>query len=393
MLRTTHLALLVLLLGTSISQTVAIGYGKLCDLKPLGAGWDDTDQVESAISRCGKYGLTTLATGNYNITRKMTWDLSYSRVDLHGYLNFQPDIDYWMQNSSTYRVVNIQNQASWFIVTGNDFIIDAHNTGGIDGNGQPWWEYFTTVPRLDGDGRPISLTLSHVTRGVVQDFRIVSPPFWANTVSDSTDVVYDGMYVNATNTNATFAGQNIVPNTDGIDTYRAKNVQLLNWDITCGDDSIAIKGNSSNIAIKNLVVRGGNGIAFGSLGQYVQFNDLVENVSIENATLLRLPSSVQPNLNNGVYFKSFDGNSTGLPPTAGGGGGGYCRDITLKDFKLHNVSVPTQIYQSNDGHTGDTPSYLKFSNISYINWSGTTAGKALVKIACSANARCGGISF
>ncbi|KZP30716.1 glycoside hydrolase family 28 protein [Athelia psychrophila] len=43
--------------------------------------------------------------------------------------------------------------------------------------------------------------------------------------------------------------------------------------------------------------------------------------------------------------------------------------------------------------TGDTPSYLKFSNISYINWSGTTAGKALVKIACSANARCGGISF
>lgn len=40
---------------------------------------------------------------------------------------------------------------------------------------------------------------------------------------------------------------------------------------TCGDDSIAIKGTSSNMAIKNLVVRGGNGVAFGSLGQYVQF--------------------------------------------------------------------------------------------------------------------------
>ena len=56
------------------------------------------------------------------------------------------------------------------------------------------WEYFTTVPRLDGDGRPISLTLSNGTRGVVRDFRIVSPPFWSNTVSDSSDVVYDGMY-------------------------------------------------------------------------------------------------------------------------------------------------------------------------------------------------------
>jgi len=308
-------------------------------------------------------------------------------------IQFQPNIQYWLQNSSTYRVINIQSQASWFVVKGNDFIIDAHNTGGINGNGQPWWEYFTTVPREDGDGRPVSLTLSNVTRGTVQDFRIVSPPFWSNAVSDSSDVIYDGMYVNATNTNATFAGQNIVPNTDGIDTYRAKNVQLLNWDVTCGDDAIAIKGNSTNISIKNLVVRGGNGVAFGSLGQYYQFNDLVENVSLENVTLLRLPSSVQPNLNNGVYFKSWDDTVNGVPPTGGGGGGGYCRDVTLKDFYLDNVSVPTQIYQSNGGKSGDTPSYLKFSNITYTNWQGTTTGTTLVNIACSSNALCGGIAF
>lgn len=71
MSRTTHVALLVLLLGLYISQTAAVSYGKLCDLKPLGTGRDDTDQVENAISRCGKYGLTTLATGNYNITRSV----------------------------------------------------------------------------------------------------------------------------------------------------------------------------------------------------------------------------------------------------------------------------------------------------------------------------------
>lgn len=34
----------------------------------------------------------------------------------------------------------------------------------------------------------------------------------------------------------------LVPNTDGIDTYRSDNVALLNWDITCGDDCLAIKG-------------------------------------------------------------------------------------------------------------------------------------------------------
>ena len=57
------------------------------------------------------------------------------------------------------------------------------------------------MTKENGDGRPISFTLSNVTRGVVQDFRIVSPPFWANAVVDSSDVVYDGMYVNASNAN------------------------------------------------------------------------------------------------------------------------------------------------------------------------------------------------
>lgn len=71
MLRTTPFVLLVFLLGISISQTAATSYAKLCDLKPLGAGQDDTAQVESAISRCGKYGLTTFAAGNYNITRSV----------------------------------------------------------------------------------------------------------------------------------------------------------------------------------------------------------------------------------------------------------------------------------------------------------------------------------
>ena len=30
----------------------------------------------------------------------------------------------------------MQSQASWFVVTGRDFVLDAHNVGGIDGNGQ-----------------------------------------------------------------------------------------------------------------------------------------------------------------------------------------------------------------------------------------------------------------
>ena len=121
-------------------------------------------------------------------------------------VQFKPDIKYWLTASNTYRVIFLQNQASWFVVTGYDFVIDAHASGGINGNGQPWWSYFATRVREDGDGRPIAFTLSNVTRALVKDFRIEAQPFWCNIVADSSEVTYDGMYCNATNQDPTYAG-------------------------------------------------------------------------------------------------------------------------------------------------------------------------------------------
>ncbi|KDQ56690.1 glycoside hydrolase family 28 protein [Jaapia argillacea MUCL 33604] len=375
----------------SVAQTNA----KVCTLQPLGAGLDDTDQVEAAISECGQYGQVIFGAGDYNITRKMTWNLVSSQVDLYGYLSFIPDYQYWLNYNSTYRVVFIQDQASWFVVTGNDFIIDAHGQGGIKGNGQPWWSYYATgaQPRLDGDGRPIAFTLSHVQRGVVNNFHIDSPPFWCNTVADSVDVVYDGMVCNATNTDTTYAGQNIVPNTDGIDTYRSDSVSLLNWDVTCGDDCLAIKGNTTNLYVQNVICRGGNGIAFGSLGQYVDLPDNVENVVMENLQLLRLPTNIQPNMGSGVYFKSWTATVNGTPPTGGGGGTGYVKDVVARNVYVDRVNVPMHLYQTNGGYANDTPSYFQFSNLSFYNWTGTSLANKLADIECSPNAPCPNMVF
>jgi hypothetical protein len=49
---------------------------------------------------------------------------------------FEPNIQYWLNSNNTYRVIFIQDQASWFVVSGQDFVVDAFNTGGIQGNGQ-----------------------------------------------------------------------------------------------------------------------------------------------------------------------------------------------------------------------------------------------------------------
>ncbi|KDQ32698.1 glycoside hydrolase family 28 protein, partial [Pleurotus ostreatus PC15] len=342
-----------------------------CSVRPLGAGRDDTEQVRYTAPRI---------TGD-----TMTWDLRDSRVDVHGVLSvsmriipdsevnvdFQPDIEYWLNATNTYRVVFIQSQASWFVVTGENFVIDGHNTGGIDGNGQPWWSFFATRTRADGDGRPISFTLWRTTNALVKDFHIQAQPFWCNTVAESQGVIYDGMKCNASNSDPSFAGKNIVPNTDGINTYRSTNVSLLNWDITCGDDCLAIKGNSTDLTVRNITCRGGNGIAFGSLGQYANLSDNVRNVDMRDLKMIRIDPNIQPNMGNGVYFKSWTGTVNGSPPTGGGGGTRVVDNITISNVLLDRVNAPLHLYQTNGGHSGDTPSQLKFGGLRFSNWSGT----------------------
>ncbi|VDC03660.1 unnamed protein product [Peniophora sp. CBMAI 1063] len=380
-------------LAALLSPLAGVALASDCVLSPLGDGQDDTDQVLAAIDQCGTDGTVTLNEGEFNITRKMTWDLSRSRVDLRGWLSFTPDVEYWLDPENTYRVVFIQSQASWFVVTGSDFVIDAHNQGGINGNGQTWWNYFTNVTREDGDGRPLALTLYQVSNGTVKDFHIQAQPFWCNTVAESDNVVYDGMKCNATNGNPEFFGQNIVPNTDGINTYRSSNVQLLNWDITCGDDCLAIKGNSTNILANNVTCHGGNGIAFGSLGQYVNMSDIVDNVTLSNVVVERINKTLQPNMGAGVYLKTWTGTVNGEPPTGGGGGSGYVSNIRFVNFTLSDVDLPTHIYQTNGGHSADEPSTLQFSNITWENWTGTADGATLVNIACSSAVPCPDLTF
>ncbi|KAF9521778.1 pectin lyase fold/virulence factor [Crepidotus variabilis] len=376
-------------------RSTAAAEEKTCRLRPLGHGKDDTSQVEKAIANCGKHGTTIFETGSYNITRKMKWDLLSSKVDLKGYLNFPPNIDYWLNPNNTYRAIIIQSQASWFVVTGRDFVIDAHNTGGIQGNGQKWWSFYAGKPHNDGDGRPVSLSLVNVTRGEVRNFRIESPPFWANAVSQSSQVTYDGMYTNASSLDPAWEGQNLVLNTDGINTYRSSFVTLKNWDVTCGDDCLAIKGNSSNIVAHNITCRGGNGIAFGSLGQYAELVDIVENVDLKDIHVTRIDPKIQPLMQWGVMFKSWSGSVKGAPPTGGGGGTGYARNITARNVYVDRVDTPIYIHQTynNDEHSGDLPSKLNFGGITYINFTGTASSDKIVDLQCSPGAFCHDITF
>ncbi|KAI5891305.1 glycoside hydrolase family 28 protein [Schizophyllum commune H4-8] len=366
--------LLLSLAFTTLWSLVLPVLGETCTLSPLGEGYDDTEQIESAVASCGQNGNIVFEEGVFNVTSAT---LAFEHIDQDD-PQFTPDVDYWLNASNTYRVVFIQSQASWFVLTGSNFTVDAHGTGGILGNGQTWWSYFANRTREDGDGRPISFTLWQANNATIRDFTVDSPPFWCNTVAESENVLYDGMKCNATNQDPDWAGQNIVPNTDGINTFRADKVTLRNWDVTCGDDCLAIKGNSTNIFAENVMCRGGNGIAFGSLGQYANLTDNVENVVLDGIT---------------VYFKSWTGTKSGDPPTEGGGGTGNVTGVVARNVVLDQNDLPIHVYQTNGGHSGDDPSTLMFSNLTFQNWTGTATGRTLVNLDCSPAVGCANITF
>ncbi len=73
-------------------------------------------------------------------------------------------------------------------------------------------------------------------------------------------------------------------NTDGTDTIRSSHIRFNNWTVYNGDDSIALKANSTDISITNSRFYNGLGIALGSIGQYKGQFETIERFSVKNVT-------------------------------------------------------------------------------------------------------------
>jgi galacturan 1,4-alpha-galacturonidase len=193
---------------------------------------------------------------------------------------YSDDLSYWRRNAFP---VAFQNHAAGFILSGRAISIDGHGTGGIDGNGDAW---YSAEKRDTRPGRPMPFVLWGVSRVTLRNFSILQPQLWALNVMNGTDLDFSNIYVNATAMRAPW-GQNWVQNTDGFDTMDARNVRLVNFVYQGGDDCVAIKPRSYNIEIRNATCRGGNGMAIGSLGQYLE-DSSVENVAIRNVKVSTL---------------------------------------------------------------------------------------------------------
>lgn len=211
-----------------------------------------------------RYPSSPFATAHTsNIHKPVKIRLENSVLILGGWLKFSDDIDYWIKHAFN---LGFQNHKLAFIVTGSNFVLDGQDKGGIDGSGQAWYDYAKGVGNVHG--RPMSMALIGAKNAVVSNWSIKQPQFWAHIVVDSDNVSYDNCYVNATSTSGSFEEKSWLQNTDGIDTYRSRNVAINNFVYQGGDDCIAFKPNSTNVVVNNVTCVGGTGIAFGSIAQY-----------------------------------------------------------------------------------------------------------------------------
>ncbi|KAJ1395448.1 Pectin lyase fold/virulence factor [Sesbania bispinosa] len=166
------------------------------------------------------------------------------------------------------------------------------------------------------------------------------------------------------------------PNTDGIHVQLSSSVTILNSNIATGDDCISIGPGTTNLWIENIACGPGHGISVGSLGKELQ-EPGVQNVTVKTVQFT--------GTENGVRIKSW-----GRPSN------GFARDILFQHATMVNVQNPIVIDQNYCPDEKNCPgqvSGVKISNVMYEDIHGTSATEVAVKLNCSPENPCTGISL
>ncbi|KND87417.1 Alpha-L-rhamnosidase rgxB, partial [Tolypocladium ophioglossoides CBS 100239] len=333
---------------------------RFCVVRPDADGGDDAPAIMDALnSKCRRKGLVFLPGPVYHIQSNMTTvDLDDVVINQLGRLLWSTDIEYWRAVSMP---VGFQNQSTAWYFGGNNVTWDGYNVGTLDGNGQVWYDWARSMGNRQR--RPMNINFRGLTNSVIRRLRFVQSQMWTMAITYSQHVEFDDIYVNSTS-----RSEWNTLNTDGCDTIYSDSITFRRWDVTNGDDAIALKRNSSNIAIYDSVFPDGQGIAIGSLAQYDGEYDYVANFYARNITL--------HNTAHVSYLKTWAGHSRGYPPNGGGGGLGFAANLVVEDVKIDRLrGSPFFAWQCENysGWSGKdcNSSNFKLSQIAWRQVSGT----------------------
>ncbi|QDS68091.1 hypothetical protein FKW77_010065 [Venturia effusa] len=328
-----------------------------------GGTTEDSAAILSAVKSCINGGKVVFSAGTTYTIGKALDLTNLTKIDLvvQGKIVFTPDIPYWTANAFKH---TFQNAVSFFQLGGSD--INVYGGGSLDGNGAAW----------GGKGiRPILFAVNGLKGGQISNINLLNTPQWNNIVKDSQDVVYDNIKINGK-----------AKNSDGWDTLNSNNIVIQNSDISNGDDCIAFKPGSVGIVVQNTNCIGSHGASVGSLGQYADRVDIVENIMVYNVSM--------SNASNGARIKTWPLHGTMSGVGAGGGGSGRVSNVTFEKFKVSGVESAitiTQCYGEPDpAKCAAGPSKVTIENIFMTDFTGTAKGKKgmIGSIQCSTASSC-----
>ncbi|PYI07414.1 CobW domain protein, partial [Aspergillus sclerotiicarbonarius CBS 121057] len=366
-------------------QAIGAQYGKYPDRQTvtIRASKNAADDVSAdflwGLQRANHGGRLLLKEGEkYVIGKKL--DLTFLddiEVQLEGEIQFTNNITYWQANNFYY---SFQKSITFWRWGGQD--IKIFGSGVLNGNGQKWYDEFAGMQILDPDNtfyRPILFLTDNATRVSVEGITQLNSPCWTNFFVRTNDISFDNVYIHAFSTNAS----SDPANTDGFDSLVVDNFSATNMRIDVGDDCFSPKSNTSNIFVQNMWCNNTHGVSMGSIGEYAGEMDFIENVYIENVTLL--------NGQNGARLKAWAGQNVGY---------GRMNNITYKNIQIQNTDAPIVLDQCyfdvNSTECAKYPSAVNITNVLFENVWGTSSGKdgkVVADLVCSPDAVCTNITL
>ncbi|KAJ7045482.1 pectin lyase fold/virulence factor [Mycena alexandri] len=368
------LAFSLLLLATQVLGGHVVQRQQTCTVHPSGNFTDDSPAIVEAFSLCGQGGRIEFLNQTYWIEKVMnTTGLNDAVIDLRGTLLASAwsaaNISYWLNNSLP---LGFQNQSSAWFLGGNNILFDGHGYGTFNGNGQIWYDFTKGVSNLAG--RPHALTIWNTHNSTFTGIRFVQSQMWTMTISASSHVDMLDIFVSSTSNDS----QSTI-NTDGADTLDSHHITFRRWEVRNGDDSIAMKRNSSDILIEDSVFYIGTGVAIGSTGQFPGEYEVIERVLTRNCSFIGTRFL--------GYIKTWTGVQQGFPPNGGGGGTGAWTNSTFTNITTQVAEI-TQC-TSFSGAVGqcDT-STMQISNITWSGLQGSLLTSSVASLQCSGAAPC-----
>ncbi|CAM8916502.1 unnamed protein product [Rhodiola kirilowii] len=239
--------------------------------------------------------------------------------------------------------------------------------GIIDGHGQAFWAsrnqtlhknqndelYYQELD--DCDSVPSALFFVYCTNLQINNVNTINTPGVHFSIKFSSQVGISNVNITAPEDS---------PNTDGINIFGSVNVTINHTNIATGDDCIAVNSGSQFFNISNVACGPGHGISVGSLGK---------NGGHATVSDIHVMDSSFTNTQNGARIKTYVGGS------------GYAKRITFEGITLSNAGNPILIDQHYCAHNtcpDEGTSAVHISDISFINFRGTSADEAAIKLLC-----------